>query len=175
MLSVQIMPPLSGSPHLSASLSAWSWTMSPDHAIAAIRSPFESGPVYSLPVNWRIWPLSTALRTRSSAAVNASSVTDVGSSPFSFITEPSVSAISESSVTLPLSAGSSSSCSMDVIGVEVSFSLYAMPVIPDCHGSEYSRSGSNDGLSWASIRLEKFGILSLSSGSSQPSPTISPG
>ena len=43
MLSVQIMPPLSGTAHLSFGLSGTSCTMSPDHATAAARSPCASG------------------------------------------------------------------------------------------------------------------------------------
>jgi hypothetical protein len=38
-----------------------------------------------------------------------------------------------------------------------------MPLIPDAHGRLYSRSGSNGGCAWASIRLEMFGIRLLSS------------
>ena len=43
MLSVQIIPPAFGTAHFSFGLSAGSWTMSPDQAIAAARSPFASG------------------------------------------------------------------------------------------------------------------------------------
>jgi hypothetical protein len=56
----------------------------------------------------------------------------------------------------------------------VSFSFHAMPGHPDCHGSEYLRSGSNGGLFCASIRFEKFGIRSLSSSSTQPLSIIRP-
>ena len=47
--------------------------------------------------------------------------------------------------------------------------------MPDCHGIEYSRSGSNGGLFWTSSRLSKFGICSRSSASSQFSSIIRPG
>ena len=46
--------------------------------------------------------------------------------------------------------------------------------MPDCHGSEYVRSGSNGGLACASMRFAMFGILSLSSSSTQPLSIISP-
>ena len=44
MLSVQMSPPDSGRFQTRFALSAESWTTSPDHDIAAARSPFESGP-----------------------------------------------------------------------------------------------------------------------------------
>ena len=74
-------------------------------------------------MNWRTWPESTAALTRSIALLNESSVTEDGSSPFAFITTPSVSAISVRSVIFPFSFESSSSWSIEVIGVEVSFAL----------------------------------------------------
>ena len=43
-----------------------------------------------------------------------------------------------------------------------------MPVIPDCHGSVYSRFGSKPGCFWTSTRLVMFVITSLSSFSAQP-------
>ena len=43
--------------------------MSPDQATQALRSPLLSGPAYSFPVNWRIWPLSEAALIRSIAAL----------------------------------------------------------------------------------------------------------
>ena len=90
------------------------------------------------------------------------------------MTSPTESAISMSIVTLPLRAGSFSSCSTDSTG-PVTSSFQAMPVMPDCQGSEYSRFGSNGGLACASIRLEMFGIRSLSSFSAQPLLIMRPG
>ncbi len=100
-------------------------------------------------------------------------MTFAGSSPLSSITSGGVSPIPFRAVTFPFSLGSSNSCVIEVTG-PVSFSFQAMPVIPDCHGSEYVRSGSNGGLFCASIRLEMFGIRSLSSSSTQPLSIISP-
>src|SRR4051795_4096487 len=50
-----------------------------------------------------------------------------------------------------------------------------MPVMPDCHGSEYSRLGSQAGCCCTSSRFFMFGMEGLSSFSSQPSLTIRPG
>src|SRR3954466_16376810 len=50
-----------------------------------------------------------------------------------------------------------------------------MPVMPDCHGSEYSRLGSQPGGCCPSIRFLMFGIDCLSSFSSQPSLIMRPG
>jgi hypothetical protein len=50
----------------------------------------------------------------------------------------------------------------------VSFVFVAIPVMPDCHGIEYSRFGSKLGSRSASWRLSKFGIALLSSFSAQP-------
>ena len=69
-------------------------------------------------------------------------------------------------MTLPFSFGSSSNCSTDSTG-PVTLSFHAIPVIPDCQGRLYVRSGSNVGLFCASIRLTMFGILSFWSGSTQ--------
>ena len=44
MLSVQMLPPVSGTFQTRFALSADSWTTSPDQDIAAVRSPFASGP-----------------------------------------------------------------------------------------------------------------------------------
>jgi hypothetical protein len=43
-----------------------------------------------------------------------------------------------------------------------------MPSIPESHGNEYSRSGSNGGCCCAAIRFETFGIRSLSSFCAHP-------
>jgi hypothetical protein len=126
-----------------------------------------------LPVNFRIWPESTAFWIRSIAAFHVASVTFEGSSPLSSITSGGVSPMPFSAVTLPFSFGSSNSWVIEVTG-PVSFSFHAMPVIPDCHGSEYVRSGSNGGLFCASIRFPMFGIRSLSSFSTQPLSIIRP-
>ncbi len=133
-----------------------------------------SGWAKSLPVNLTIWPESTAAWTRSTAPWKDSSVTSAGSSPFASMTRPTESASSISIDTLPFSLGSSKSCSIDSTG-PVSSSFQAIPVMPDCHGSEYSRSGSKGGLACASIRFTMFGIRSLSSFCTQPSPISSPG
>jgi hypothetical protein len=106
--------------------------------------------------------------------LKASSSTVPGSSPFASMTRPMESASSISIETLPLSLGSSNSCSIDSTG-PVRSSFQAMPVIPDCQGSEYSRSGSKGGLACASIRFSMFGISSLSSFCTHPSPIRSPG
>jgi hypothetical protein len=148
--------------------------MSPDHATEAANSPLVSGCAKSLPVNFTTWPESTAACTRSTAAWKVSSETVPGSSPFASMTRPTVSAISSSSETLPFSFVSSKSCSIESTG-PVRSSFQAMPVIPDCHGSEYSRSGSKGGLACASIRFSMFGMRSLSSFCTQPSPMRSPG
>ena len=50
--------------------------------------------------------------------------------------------------TLPLSFGSSKSCVTVVTG-PVSSSFHAMPSMPESHGSENSRFGSNGGCAWA--------------------------
>src|SRR3954452_21862181 len=50
-----------------------------------------------------------------------------------------------------------------------------MPVMPDCHGSEYSRFGSQPGCFCTSSRFFMFGIDCLSSFSSQPSLIMRPG
>src|SRR4029078_1273028 len=155
MLSVQMIPPLVGSAHFRFGFDESSWKMSPDHAIAAARSPCDSGWAESFPVKRRIWPESTAFWIRSTAAFHDASVTLEGSSPLSSITSPGVSPMPFSAVTLPLSFGSSNSCVIEVMG-PVSFSFQAIPVMPDCHGREYLRSGSNGGLACASIRLEKL-------------------
>src|SRR3954452_19102560 len=47
--------------------------------------------------------------------------------------------------------------------------------MPDCHGSEYSRFGSQPGCCCTSIRFFAFGIDCLSSLSSQPSLIMRPG
>ena len=90
------------------------------------------------------------------------------------MTSPTESAISISIVTLPLSAGSVRSCSTDSTG-PVTSSFHAMPVMPDCHGSEYLRSGSNGGCCCAVIRLDMFGMRSGTSGSAQPRSIMRPG
>src|SRR3954453_3985038 len=50
-----------------------------------------------------------------------------------------------------------------------------MPVMPDCHGSEYSRLGSHVGCICTSSRFFMFGIDGFSIFSSQPSLIIRPG
>ena len=57
----------------------------------------------------------------------------------------------------------------------VSFVFVAIPVMPDCHGIEYSRFGSKLGCRSASWRLSKFGIALLSSFSAQPLSISRPG
>ena len=57
----------------------------------------------------------------------------------------------------------------------MSSSFHAIPVIPDCHGSEYSRLGSNGGLACASTRFSMFGMRLVSSFCTQPSLTRMPG
>src|SRR5215212_7206182 len=47
--------------------------------------------------------------------------------------------------------------------------------MPDCHGSEYSRLGSQVGCCWTSSRFLMFGIDCLSIFSIQPSLIIRPG
>src|SRR6476646_9272002 len=47
--------------------------------------------------------------------------------------------------------------------------------MPDCHGSEYSRLGSQVGCCCTGSRFFAFGIAALSSFSSQPSLIIRPG
>ena len=89
------------------------------------------------------------------------------------MTSPIVSPIPLSAVILPLSFGSSSSCVIEVTG-PVSFSFQAIPVIPDCHGNDQVRSGSNGGDACASIRFTMFGISSLLSSSTQPLLFMSP-
>ena len=82
MLSVQIIPPFSGIAHLSFGLSASSWTMSPDQAIARgevalrerLRVVVAGEPADLARVDGRL--------DRSIAASNVSSVTFAGSSPF---------------------------------------------------------------------------------------------
>ncbi len=67
----------------------------------------------------------------------------------------------------PFSFGSSSSWSIVVTG-SVSFAFQAMPVMPDCHGRLYVRSGSQFGCASAGCRFLMFGIALLSSFSVQP-------
>ena len=43
-----------------------------------------------------------------------------------------------------------------------------MPVVPACHGSEYSPVGSDGGLTRLGTRFLEFGILSSGSFSNQP-------
>ncbi len=148
--------------------------MSPDQATDAANSPRVSGWAKSLPVKRTICPESTAAWTRSAARLNVSSLTEAGSSPFASITRPTESASSISIETLPLSFGSSRSCSIDSTG-PVRSSFHAIPVIPDCQGSEYSRSGSNGGLACASMRFSMFGISSLSSFCTHSCSMSSPG
>src|SRR6266850_4708276 len=50
-----------------------------------------------------------------------------------------------------------------------------MPVMPDCHGSEYSREGSHAGCCCTDWRFFAFGIALLSSFSTQPSSIIRDG
>jgi hypothetical protein len=68
-----------------------------------------------LPVNWRIWPESTAFLIVFTALSKPAFVTCEGSSPFASMTSPIVSPNSVSSVTLPLSFGSVRSCSTESI------------------------------------------------------------
>ena len=69
-------------------------------------SPAASGLVYSLPVKPLIWPASLAFLISSIAAWKSASVKLSMLLPMAISTRPTVSRISVSSVTLPLSAGS---------------------------------------------------------------------
>ena len=92
------------------------------------------------------------------------------------MTSDIASAISLRSVTFPFRFASSSSWSIIVTGLPpVSFVFVAIPVMPDCHGIEYSRFGSKLGSLSASWRLPKFGIAFLSSFSAQPLSISRPG
>ncbi len=73
-----------------------------------------------------------------------------------------MSGISVRKVTFPFSFGSSSSCSIEVTSPARSGSK-PIPVIPDCHGSVYSRFGSKLGDASVSTRLLMFGMADLSS------------
>ena len=57
----------------------------------------------------------------------------------------------------------------------VTFLFVAMPVMPDCQGMEYSRSGSKLGWRSESCRFLKFGMALLSSFSAQPLSISRPG
>ena len=84
------------------------------------------------------------------------------------MTSATESAISVSIVTFPFSAGSSSSWSIVITGLPpVSFVFVAIPVMPDCQGRLYSRSGSKLGCASESCRFLMFGIALLSSCSAQ--------
>ncbi len=140
MLSVQMIPPFSGMPHLifgSAEVERCRRTTpcSPRgrrwRAAARSRCRRTGG---SGPQSWAFW-------ITASARSNASSVTFAGSSPFSSMTRPSVSPIEFHTPTFPFSFGSSRSCVTVVTG-PVSSSFHAIPSIPENQGSVYSRFGS---------------------------------
>ena len=67
--------------------------------------------MYSLPVNERIWPASTATASLSMALAHSSSVKSLGSAPVTLSMKPIVSRISESSVILPVRSDRVSSSS----------------------------------------------------------------
>ena len=90
----------------------------------------------------------------------------VPGSRLSSMMSPSVSPMEFHTPTLPLSFGSVRSCVTVVTG-PVTSSFHAMPSMPENHGSVYSRFGSKGGLACAAMRLEMFGMSSLSSFSAQ--------
>ena len=81
-----------------------------------------------------------------------------------------MSRISFSIPILPLNLGSNRSFT-EVSSRPVAFLLYAIPVIPDCHGRLYWPSGSHCGFARLSIKLPVFFISSSGKPSSQPSAT----
>ena len=113
MLSLQIDSPSSGVTNLMSGFSNWAWMTSPDQASQATMFPAARSWMYSLPVNERIWPASTATASLSMALAHSSSVKLLGSAPVTLSMKPIVSRISESRVILPVRSERVSSSSKE--------------------------------------------------------------
>ena len=79
IVSYQLIPPSSGMTNSMSGREYCNWTMSPDHATEATKSPLSRLRRYSLPVNALIWPLAVASSMKSSASCIPSSSSTAGS------------------------------------------------------------------------------------------------